>query len=290
VASHIDEPTIPSLAPFHGFSPILKSLRITVPFLPSSHIFNLIFSFPFLEDLAVSACLFETSPDNGDGPEEDEMPAATQPLTSPMFTGSLELYLKGGMEPFIHRLLSRPGGIHFQNLALTWLHKEDSLATTVLVERCSHTLESIDISGSLHGMSIRHPCPPRYLLTLLVQLRAVPIDLSKTIKLKDLVFRLDSWTVGWMATTLRTITSNHRDFRLLKIRIPYCPAFLTDDANTRQHVGEANYIQWLDIDRLLIRLWESRAVRPQVICTTANCLGYLLPEVTKSGIVDFVRR
>jgi hypothetical protein len=218
------------------------------------------------------------------------MPAATQPLTSPMFTGSLELYLKGGMEPFIHRLLSRPGGIHFQNLALTWLHKEDSLATTVLVERCSHTLESIDISGSLHGMSIRHPCPPRYLLTLLVQLRAVPIDLSKTIKLKDLVFRLDSWTVGWMATTLRTITSNHRDFRLLKIRIPYCPAFLTDDANTRQHVGEANYIQWLDIDRLLIRLWESRAVRPQVICTTANCLGYLLPEVTKSGIVDFVRR
>jgi hypothetical protein len=283
-----DKSVISSLAPFHGFSPILKSLRITAPNISPPRIFNLILSFPLLEDLAVIV-FHGTSADNGDGPEEDEVPTATQPPNPLMFTGSLELYLKGGMEPFTHRLLSRPGGIHFRKLALTWIYEEDLLETMTLVKGCSYTLESLDISCNLLGMSIRLMCPPRCSLSFLGQPMPAPIDLLKMTKLKALVFRLNWWTIGWVATTLQAITPKHRDFRHIKIRIPYCPTFLRAGANIRQTVGEANYMQWLDLDRLLIQLWESRAVRPQVVCTTADCLGCLLPEVTKSGIVDFVK-
>ena len=46
------EPATP-LVPFHGFEPAIKSLRAVIPTLPSSQIFNLVFSFPLLEDLVV---------------------------------------------------------------------------------------------------------------------------------------------------------------------------------------------------------------------------------------------
>ena len=142
------------LAPFHGFSPAIKSLCLIVPALPLSQIFNLILSFPLLEDLDV--ILFEDSSDNGNGSEEDEMPTATQPPSPSMFTGSLDLCLSEEMELFARRLLSLPGGIHFRNLTLTWLHEEDYLLTTALVEGCSHTLESLEIDWNLVGMFTRH--------------------------------------------------------------------------------------------------------------------------------------
>jgi hypothetical protein len=52
------------------------------------------------------------------------------------------------MEPFTRRLLSLPGGIHFRKLTLKWLYEEDLLTATALVEECSHTLESLDITWS----------------------------------------------------------------------------------------------------------------------------------------------
>ena len=113
-----DELVLSSLIPFHGFSHILKSLRVAVPHLPSSRIFNLILSFPLLEDLAVIP-MYDPSADNGDRPEEVKTTTTVQPSCPPRFTGSLELYLKGGMDPFTHRLLSRLGGIYFRGLALT---------------------------------------------------------------------------------------------------------------------------------------------------------------------------
>jgi hypothetical protein len=102
------------------------------------------------------------------------------------------------------------------------------------------------------------------------------------------VFRLNSWTAGWITTTLQTITPNLRDFRQVKIRVPYCLALLSDGVDVRQTVGEANCEQWLGLDRLLIQLWESRAVRPQVVWATADCAACLLPEAMKSGIVELV--
>jgi hypothetical protein len=150
-----DEPVI-SLIPFHGLSPAIKSLRVVVSALPSSCIFDLILSFPLLEDLAV--IVDEALADSDDGLGEDETPTAIQPPNPPPFTGSLELYLKGGMT-FTRRLLCLPGGIHFQKLTLTRIREEDCLMATALVEECSHTLESLNITWSHLRKSTRHQRP-----------------------------------------------------------------------------------------------------------------------------------
>ena len=147
-----------SLVPFHGFSPILKSLRMAVPALPSSRIFNLIHSFPLLEDLAV--IIREPPAGNGDGSGEDGTPTATQPSSPPVFTGSLELYLSRGMEPFTRQLVSLPGGIHFRKLIVTLVREGDLLTTMTLVRACARTLESLDIFKS-YCTSIHHLRPHR---------------------------------------------------------------------------------------------------------------------------------
>jgi hypothetical protein len=144
-----------SLVPFHGISPLIKSLRVVVPHLPPSRIFfDLILSFPLLEDLAVM--ILGTLIDGGDDSEEDEMPTAVQPSSSRMFTGTLELYMFEGMKPFARRLLSLPGGTHFRKLALNWSYEENLWLTAALVEECSHTLESLDIFWDLRGTYSRH--------------------------------------------------------------------------------------------------------------------------------------
>jgi hypothetical protein len=99
------------------------------------------------------------SADNSNGSGENETPTTTQPLAPPMFTGSLELYLKRGMEPFIRRLLSLPDSIHSRGLTLTCFSEEDLSSTTALVEGCSHTLESVDIILDFRGASGRHLRP-----------------------------------------------------------------------------------------------------------------------------------
>ena len=90
---HFDELATP-LVPFHGLSPIVKSLRVIVLALPSSQIFGLILSLPLLEDVTVIAS-YETSADNGHGSGKDEIPTTAQPSNSPKCTGSLELFLGG---------------------------------------------------------------------------------------------------------------------------------------------------------------------------------------------------
>jgi hypothetical protein len=147
-----------SLVPFHGISPDIKYLRATVPALPSSWIIDLSLSFPLLEDLAVRMVTsYAVLTDSGDSP--NRLSTAAQPPGPPMFTGSLKLYMKGGMVPVTRRLLSLPGGIHFRKLTLTCFRETaDHLAIMALVERCSHTLESIYIS-EIGCTSIRHVRP-----------------------------------------------------------------------------------------------------------------------------------
>ena len=148
------------LVPFHGFSPVLKSLRLIIVAFPPSQIFNLILSFPLLEDLTLIVHL-GVSTDNGDGSKEGEMPTATQRPTPPVFTGSLKLHMKQELKPFTRRLLSLPGGIHFRKLTLKCFSGGDLLLTTALIEGCSHTLESVDITSDLRGMFSRHLRPHR---------------------------------------------------------------------------------------------------------------------------------
>jgi hypothetical protein len=58
------------------------------------------------------------------------------------------------MEPFTRRLLSLPSGIHFRKLTLTWSREEDLSLMVALVEGCSHTIESLDITCNLLGKLI----------------------------------------------------------------------------------------------------------------------------------------
>jgi len=135
----------------HGFSPAVKSLHIDVSVLSPSWIFSLTLSFPLLEDLRVMG--WEVL--DGGSP-------VIQPSNLPMFTGSLELSMPG-MEPIVRQLLSLPGGIHFRRLTLDWTRDEDGSLTTALVERCSHTLESLSLACDPLGTFIRRLRPYRWL-------------------------------------------------------------------------------------------------------------------------------
>jgi hypothetical protein len=95
-----------------------------------------------------------------------------QPSDPPVFTGSLQLLLKGGMEPIARRLLSLPGGIHFRELTLAWRLKEDILSTIELVEMCSRALECLGIACGLIGTSIQYPRPHSCLTPISSQLTA----------------------------------------------------------------------------------------------------------------------
>ena len=146
-----------SFVPFHGFSPVLKSLRATFFIVPSSQVFDLIISFPLLEDLTVIANYGTWA---GDDDDSNWPSTVAQPSNKPTFTGSLELHIgPRGITPIVRRLLSLPGGLHFQKLTLRWYHEEDISSTMMLVEECSSTLESLDIACTYCCTSIQNLFP-----------------------------------------------------------------------------------------------------------------------------------
>jgi hypothetical protein len=120
------------------------------------------------------------------------------------------------------------------------------------------------------------------------------IDLSKATKLKDMVFRLISWSVQWVITPLQTIVPEHRDLRQITIDVSYYSTRLRAGASVRRAIGETNCGQWSDLDCLLVQLSESRSIRPKVVCTAGrqmrHCVRRLLPELTKGGIIDLIQR
>ena len=140
-----------SFVPFHGFSPVLKSLRITFGFLPPSRVFNFVLSFPHLENLIVATYQRVLDDDNHGS---DWSSTIAQPWNPPAFTGYLDLLIVGGMEPIARRLLSLPGGINFRKLSITWFHEQDLSLAMALVERCYRTLESFSITRDLIGTSV----------------------------------------------------------------------------------------------------------------------------------------
>ena len=145
-----------SFVPLHGFSPAVKSLHAAFAIVPSSRLFNLILSFPLLEDLTVAGSVGAPI-DNSDDP--DGLSTADHPTNLPVFTGSLGLVTRGGMEPIVRRLLSLPGCLRFRKIALTWYHEKDPMLTVGLLNECSDTLESLKIARNTHGAFIRHYYP-----------------------------------------------------------------------------------------------------------------------------------
>jgi len=146
-----------TFALFHGISPIVKSLRVSSIMFPSSRLFDLILSFPLLEDLSVADC-YHFPLESGGG--SDGLSTLAQSSSLPVFSGSLELDMarRGGMMgPIARRLLSLSGSMQFRKFTLKSPCEEDISLMMALVERCSHTLESLDITHNNSGMFVAPP-------------------------------------------------------------------------------------------------------------------------------------
>ena len=283
-----DEPPEP-LVPFHGTPPSTESLGEKAPILSSSQIFDFILSFPLLEDLTVSV---HGVPTDG-GP--DASPTTDHPSIPPM-TGSLR-FLQPGIHqrevmPFARRLLSLPGGIHFQKLSLTLFCEEDVLLIRALVAQCSQTLESLDINCELSGTSVQYWIYTD-LLRFLAERISTPADLSKAAGLKSVAFQIRSESVNWITMTLQTITPERRDPLQVTIDIPCYTVLTATGIHDDGPPGEAIRQQWLNLDHHLVQLWESRLIYLRVGCSrfgeeqhTESFIGCLLPEVMKRGAAD----
>ena len=278
-----------SLIPFRRFSPILKSLCLYSSSLQNSQIFDLISTLPHLEDLALTVNGIRDDASNFDAP-----PAVGQP--SPAFTGTLHLAISGKIEPIVRWLLGLPDGLHFRKLVLSRLDGEDLQSATALVAGCLYTLECLVVTYQPGSAFILLPhftsCPP----SVLGGSCPISIDLSKATKLRDVSFLLTSLSVEYVTQTLQTLTPEHQDFRQISINVPYRQALSNDGVGVGQAVGEPVYNQWLELDRLLIQLWDSRSIRPKISYFAmkeerrqmAKSVGYLLPRAAKEEILDLV--
>ena len=132
-----------SLVQSHGFSPILKSLRLDRSSLPLSEAFNLTCSFPLLEDLSLRSYPPLSRPPGN--------PTEAPPVTSPKFTGSL--LLKGDTISILLWLLDLPGGLRFSKITVD-CSKACLELVMKLVSRCSDTLESLCIDHFISGVSL----------------------------------------------------------------------------------------------------------------------------------------
>jgi len=266
--------------------------RLEVGCHPYEPAITLILSFPLLENLTTFSHDTELS-DNGDGFDEPSVTA--QPSTSPAFTGSLTL-LTGGLKYLAHWLLSLPSGIHFRALDLTCVPKEDMLLASALVRKCSHSLESLDVTcDGVLSTSIRQRRPRDNSFPFPVKSRSTSVDLSRATSLRDVSFRVNTCCVDWIATALQTITPEHLDLRQVSIHV-YFDSAHSVGANVRQSIGEHLCGQWLRLDRLLAQLWESHSIRPKIQYyvlfrkdkDVSDCMGRLLPKAMGRRIIDLV--
>jgi hypothetical protein len=120
-----------SLVQFYRLSPVLRSLYLFNYLIPLSEVFDLVCSFPLLEDLSLPSV-----------PVGLETEGRDTPSTSPKLTGSL--YLSGGARSVSRRLLDLPGGLRFSRISM--LCYEDADSVMELVSRCSDTLEYLSVN------------------------------------------------------------------------------------------------------------------------------------------------
>ena len=129
-------------------------------------------------------------------------------------------------------------------------------------------------------------------ISLLFPAEPAVLDLSRLRKLQDVAFQVTTLRVGWITTAIQTTMPNHQELVKISIRVPYFPSVFNVDAIK----NSAIYGEWLALDRLLVRFWESRSTPPKVICTGWNkakqdmrgFTRYLLPELMRRGMLDLV--
>ena len=110
-----------------------------------------------------------------------------------------------------------------------------------------------------------------------------------------MTFLVNSWHVEWVTIELQNIPPKHRDLRQIAIRVP-CH-LIDSGADVKGVIGDRIFREWMDLDRLFVRLWEACSIRPEVACSTSHkekqemrdCFGCLLPEIKMRGIIDLVQ-
>lgn len=129
----VDEPSRPggSFSPFHDFSLTVKSLSVSWSDLPLWEVFDLISSFPLLEDLDVAGL---GQINDGDG-------AISR---FPVLTGTL--VLEPTTADFVRRLLELPTGLLLRKIVWREGLENEFEGVRDLVERCSETLECVDLT------------------------------------------------------------------------------------------------------------------------------------------------
>ena len=135
-----------SFHPFHVLSKV-KHLRLVFTTIPPLDLLKFICSFPLLEDLDVAG----RDPDaiGTDGGGTIVWPPNFQ---FPPLTGTL-VVRRSRLDRIAHLLLALPGGLHFRKIIWDMHHPEELEGLVAVVEKCSNTLECIDIDRPLDGKS-----------------------------------------------------------------------------------------------------------------------------------------
>lgn len=120
------------LVHFNGLSPTLRSLSLSTT---SIEVFDLICSFPLLEDLSLVGVL----------PSSPGTDGWKIPSVSPKLTGSLHLQSIWEIYTVAHRFCALPGGLRFTKITLT-LSIERIDPVMELISGCSDTLESFSVT------------------------------------------------------------------------------------------------------------------------------------------------
>ena len=128
-----------SLIPFHGFSHVLKRLCIICGFLPTTQVFDLISTLPLLEDLLLSTDGLD------DGNTSGSVMSPTVLQDSPAFTGTLGLFISGGIDATARQLLCLPNGLRLGGLALSRSHERETEWLNALIAGCSGTLRHLSV-------------------------------------------------------------------------------------------------------------------------------------------------
>ena len=114
-----------------------------------------------------------------------------------------------------------------------------------------------------------------------------PIDLSKATELKQVALPCELHP-QWIATTLQTITNDHKHLRRITLDNLDLDRFDPADSTPRE---------WSELDRSLFQLWTSHSIQIEVTYDgtmpkdmVRMCLESLLPEFTRGGEVEPISR
>jgi len=205
---------------------------MTFPSVPFSDILNLVYSFPLLDNLLLTGLPMASD-------------AKVAPSVRPTFSGSLCLAVFQEMKVMADHLLSLLGGIHFRKLILPWICDQDLPTMVDLIFACSRTLESLQILNYGKQGNTRHL-----------------LDLSSALNLKSIMFQcgMRSLDVNWIAAAVESIKSPH-----VKKMTLYLPDDPTTDEDNEAQIPDAVYLQWLALDKVLVKYLTARSFKLKVV-------------------------